>query len=164
MSTLHTGPLPHAEPAGALQEGAAGITFGPVLCRRFGRSLGVNNLTPKVCPYSCVYCQRGRTVRMSTERRPFHGSHAISLSVTAQVTQARRHGEPIHHIVFVPQGEPTLDEGLGRAIHVLRPCASPSPSSRTGPSWTMSRSARGSPRPTTCASRWMRSAKAVGAG
>lgn len=125
MSTLHIAPLPHAEPAGAIQESAAGVTFGPLLSRRFGRTLGVNNITPKVCPYSCVYCQRGRTVRMGTERKPFHGSRAIALSVTAQVTEARRADEPIDHIAFVPQGEPTLDEGLGRAIHVLRPLGIP---------------------------------------
>lgn len=33
------------------------IAFGPVPSRRLGRSLGINNIPPKVCSYACVYCQ-----------------------------------------------------------------------------------------------------------
>ena len=47
------------------------IAFGPVPSRRLGRSLGINNIPPKVCTYSCVYCQLGRTTKMQVERRPF---------------------------------------------------------------------------------------------
>jgi len=36
-------------------------SFGPVPSRRLGRSLGINNIPPKLCSYSCVYCQLGRT-------------------------------------------------------------------------------------------------------
>jgi wyosine [tRNA(Phe)-imidazoG37] synthetase (radical SAM superfamily) len=125
MSTLHSGPPPHTDPRGGPTGSAAGITFGPMPSRRFGRSLGVNNLKPKVCTYSCIYCQLGRTVRMCTERQPFHGSHAVAQAVMARVEQARRAGEHIDHIIFVPEGEPTLDVGLGRAIHVLRPLGIP---------------------------------------
>jgi len=39
--------------------------FGPVPSRRLGKSLGVNNIPPKICSYSCVYCQLGRTIRYS---------------------------------------------------------------------------------------------------
>ena len=37
------------------------IAFGPVPSRRLGRSLGINNIPPKHCSYSCVYCQVGST-------------------------------------------------------------------------------------------------------
>jgi wyosine [tRNA(Phe)-imidazoG37] synthetase (radical SAM superfamily) len=37
------------------------ITFGPVPSRRLGRSLGINNIPPKSCSYSCLYCQVGAT-------------------------------------------------------------------------------------------------------
>ena len=33
------------------------IAFGPVPYKRLGRSLGINNIPPKICTYSCVYCQ-----------------------------------------------------------------------------------------------------------
>ena len=36
---------------------AMAIAFGPVLSRRLGRILGINNIPPKVCSYSCLYCQ-----------------------------------------------------------------------------------------------------------
>ena len=44
------------------------LTFGPVPSRRLGRSLGINNIPPKACSYSCVYCQVGPT--KSTEIVP----------------------------------------------------------------------------------------------
>ncbi len=28
--------------------------FGPVPPRRLGRSLGINNIPPKICTYSCI--------------------------------------------------------------------------------------------------------------
>ena len=40
------------------------IVFGPVPSRRLGKSLGINNIPPKGCSYSCVYCQVGRTLRL----------------------------------------------------------------------------------------------------
>ena len=39
----------------------SGLVFGPVPSRRFGRSLGINLVPFKTCPYDCVYCQLGRT-------------------------------------------------------------------------------------------------------
>lgn len=40
------------------------IAFGPVPSRRLGRSLGINNIPPKICTYACVYCQLGPTLTM----------------------------------------------------------------------------------------------------
>ena len=48
------------------------IVFGPVPSRRLGRSLGINNIPPKACTYSCVYCQVGRTLDMQVARRAFY--------------------------------------------------------------------------------------------
>ena len=48
------------------------IAFGPVPSRRLGRSLGINNIPPKVCTYSCIYCQVGRTHTLQAERCPFY--------------------------------------------------------------------------------------------
>ena len=53
------------------------ITFGPVPSRRLGRSLGINNIPPKVCTYSCVYCQLGRTMKIETEPRAFYDPEKI---------------------------------------------------------------------------------------
>lgn len=57
------------------------ITFGPVPSRRLGRSLGVNNIPAKVCSYSCIYCQVGRTTLMTARRRAFCEPKAIVSAV-----------------------------------------------------------------------------------
>lgn len=47
------------------------IAFGPVLSRRLGWSLGINNVRPKSCTFACVYCQLGPTDRASSRRVAF---------------------------------------------------------------------------------------------
>jgi len=96
------------------------IAFGPVPSRRLGRSLGVNNIPPKVCTQSCVYCQLGRTDRVTIERRAFYGPHEVVHDVRERVAAAADHGEPIDYITFVADGEPTLDVCLGEELALLR--------------------------------------------
>ena len=97
------------------------IAFGPVPSRRLGRSLGINNIPPKVCTYSCAYCQLGRTIKMQVDRQPFYNPRKILMSVQDKVEKAREAGEPITYLTFVPDGEPTLDINLGREIELLKP-------------------------------------------
>ncbi len=97
------------------------IAFGPVPSRRLGRSLGVNNIPPKVCSYSCVYCQVGRTRTMRAERSPFYEPEEILRAIEDKVALAREAGESIDYLSFVPDGEPTLDSNLGREIELLKP-------------------------------------------
>ncbi len=101
------------------------ITFGPVPSRRLGRSLGINHIPPKVCTYSCVYCQVGRTTRMRAERGAFYEPQQIFAGVQAHVARARAAGEQIDYLAFVPDGEPTLDINLGRTIALLKPLGIP---------------------------------------
>ena len=99
--------------------------FGPVPSRRLGRSLGINNIPPKVCTYSCVYCQVGRTTERRVERRRFYDPEEIVRDVRDKVEKARAAGESIDYLTFVPDGEPTLDVHLGREIEMLRPLGIP---------------------------------------
>ncbi|MBN1467060.1 radical SAM protein [candidate division KSB1 bacterium] len=96
------------------------ITFGPVPSRRLGRSLGINNIPPKVCTYSCVYCQLGRTLKMEVEPRHFYEPEEIVSQVHEKIELAEKRGEPIDYLTFVPDGEPTLDLNLGKVIERLR--------------------------------------------
>jgi wyosine [tRNA(Phe)-imidazoG37] synthetase (radical SAM superfamily) len=96
------------------------IAFGPVPSRRLGRSLGINNIPPKVCTYSCVYCQVGKTHKMQIERRPFYESSDIYKSAKKQIEKALEKGEAIDYLTFVPDGEPTLDANLGCEIDRLK--------------------------------------------
>ncbi len=97
------------------------IAFGPVPSRRLGRSVGINNIPPKICTYACVYCQLGRTIKMRVERQVFYPPEEILQSVQEKVQKARAANEPIDYLTFVPDGEPTLDVQLGRTIELLKP-------------------------------------------
>jgi wyosine [tRNA(Phe)-imidazoG37] synthetase (radical SAM superfamily) len=97
------------------------IIYGPVPSRRLGHSLGINNIPPKTCSYSCVYCQLGNTVNMQVERETFYEPSEIVWSVKEKVKQVRKKGEPIDYLTFVPDGEPTLDVNLGKEIELIRP-------------------------------------------
>lgn len=95
-------------------------SFGPVPSRRLGRSLGINNIPPKTCTYSCVYCQVGRTSRMTIERQVFYPPADVVADVRRRVQDVRSAGERVDYLAFVPDGEPTLDVGLGEEIEALR--------------------------------------------
>jgi wyosine [tRNA(Phe)-imidazoG37] synthetase (radical SAM superfamily) len=97
------------------------IAFGPVPSRRLGRSLGINNIPPKICSYSCVYCQLGPTIQLAKERRSFHPPEEIVKRVQDRVREVTGRGESIDYLTFVPDGEPTLDINLGREIEQLKP-------------------------------------------
>ncbi|MFW2371946.1 MAG: radical SAM protein [Gammaproteobacteria bacterium] len=100
---------------------ASTITFGPVPSRRLGRSLGINNIPPKNCTYSCVYCQVGRTMNRQITPHTFYRPEEIENAVKLKVNAAIRAGETIDYLTFVPDGEPTLDIHLGEAMDRLRP-------------------------------------------
>lgn len=101
------------------------IAFGPVPSRRLGQSLGINHIPPKVCSYSCLYCQVGRTDRLQVARRAFYEPEEVRRAVDAKINQARAGGEKIDYLTLVPDGEPTLDANLGRMIALLRPLGLP---------------------------------------
>lgn len=92
------------------------IAFGPVRSRRLGWSLGINNVPPKTCSYSCVYCQVGATDRARLERADCFAPAEIVDAVAARLAECRAAGQPIDYATFVPDGEPTLDRHLGEAI------------------------------------------------
>ena len=111
-------PAQHADPE-------VGIAFGPVPSRRLGRSLGINNIPPKRCSYSCVYCQVGLTDLRGINPRPFFDPEIVVERVTERVAWCLAHGEPLDYLTFVPDGEPTLDANLGQEIRMLRPLGIP---------------------------------------
>jgi len=97
------------------------LAFGPVPSRRLGQSLGINNIPPKSCSYSCVYCQVGPTVKTATAPRIFHDPEVLAAAVTERVQTLRNQNEKIDFLTFVPDGEPTLDVHLGDAIKLIKP-------------------------------------------
>ncbi len=97
------------------------IAYGPVPSRRLGQSLGINNIPPKNCTYSCVYCQVGRTINMQVARSTFYETEQIVEEVKGSVQRAVDASEAIDYLTFVPDGEPTLDVHIGEEIELLQP-------------------------------------------
>ena len=97
------------------------IAYGPVPSRRLGRSLGINNIPPKICSYSCVYCQLGRTKKRQVNRTTFYDPQKVLKDVRDKVQEVKQRGESIDYLTFVSDGEPTLDINLGHAIELLKP-------------------------------------------
>jgi len=84
------------------------VTFGPVPSRRLGSSLGVSLVPHKTCTYNCVYCQLGRTINLSTERRSFFSKESIIKEIGDRLAVSRP-----DYITFAGDGEPTLSKDLG---------------------------------------------------
>jgi wyosine [tRNA(Phe)-imidazoG37] synthetase (radical SAM superfamily) len=101
------------------------LAFGPVPSRRLGRSLGINNIPPKTCSYSCVYCQLGKTSNIIVDRQAFYKPADILREVRRKVDNATVRNERIDYLTFVSDGEPTLDINIGKEISILKKIGTP---------------------------------------
>lgn len=93
--------------------------YGPVLSRRFGRSLGVDLVPAKLCTFHCVYCQVGLTTRCALERR----SWVEPPVVIGAVEEAVGRRADFEVVTLAGSGEPTLYASLGELIEGLRDAA-----------------------------------------
>jgi wyosine [tRNA(Phe)-imidazoG37] synthetase (radical SAM superfamily) len=89
--------------------------YGPVPSRRLGRSIGVSPIPPKVCSYSCVYCQLGRTNHLQATRESFFPREAILSETLALMRKS-----DYDFVTFAGDGEPTLCKDLGWLIGELK--------------------------------------------
>ena len=96
------------------------IVFGPVPSRRLGRSIGINNIPPKICSYSCIYCQIGRSQQMLINRKEFFTPLEILDKVNKKIQETENHGMAVDYLTFVSDGEPTLDINLGQEIELIK--------------------------------------------
>ncbi len=96
------------------------IVYGPVPSRRLGRSLGINNIPPKWCSYSCIYCQIGRTAKLRVSREAYYQTDSILKMVERKLKDLDAQHESVDFLAFVPDGEPTLDINLGKHIKSLK--------------------------------------------
>jgi wyosine [tRNA(Phe)-imidazoG37] synthetase (radical SAM superfamily) len=96
------------------------LVFGPVPSRRLGKSIGINNIPPKRCTYSCVYCQLGKTHHMQINRETFYDPDGIIRQTKEKIIHAKEKNEHIDYLTIVPDGEPTLDENVGVLIKKLK--------------------------------------------
>ena len=94
--------------------------FGPVPSRRLGRSLGINNIPHKICSYSCIYCQVGKTFNKGIKRKEHYKTDEIISEVSDKLHSLTSVNEKVNYISIIPDGEPTLDVNLGYLIDSLK--------------------------------------------
>lgn len=90
--------------------------YGPIPSRRLGRSLGVSPIPKKTCNYSCVYCQLGRTNKMTNERQEFFKLEDI----IAEFKDYLKYSDAFDVVTVVGEGEPTLYSRLGELVRILK--------------------------------------------
>ena len=93
-----------------------GQIFGPVPSRRLGFSLGVDTIPFKTCSLNCIYCQLGRTINKTIQRKKYIAADDI----LREIEEVLREGKRIDYITFSGSGEPTLNSEIRRMISRIK--------------------------------------------
>ena len=104
-----------------MSEKLSSIVYGPVPSWRLGRSLGVDMVSQpeKTCSFDCAYCQLGRTLHHTAERREF-----VPISRLVAELEALPKLD-LDYVTFSGTAEPTLAANLGEAILAVKDRLSP---------------------------------------
>jgi len=86
--------------------------FGPIASRRLGRSLGIDLVAAKHCPFDCLYCEVGRTTAHTDGRTHFFPVEEVLGEAEAFFAQ----GGGADVITITGSGEPTLSLDIGTVI------------------------------------------------
>lgn len=100
-----------------------GITYGPLVSRRFGTSLGINLLPAscKLCSFNCVYCQYGWTeAHEAPPDAPWPRLDDIVAAVHRAVDAAAASATAIDRWTLAGHGEPTLHPQFPAVVEALR--------------------------------------------
>lgn len=90
--------------------------FGPVVSRRLGISLGVDIVSFKTCTLDCIYCQVGRTICKTIERKQY----LLPEKILMELKEVLKAGKKIDYITLSGNGEPTLNSKLGEIIRGIK--------------------------------------------
>jgi len=90
--------------------------FGPVPSRRLGMSLGIDLVPKKVCSLDCVYCEVGKTTKLTLQRMEYVKYD----KVIAELEQFMRKARKIDYITFSGSGEPTLNSRIGDILKFVK--------------------------------------------
>ncbi|MBN2638789.1 MAG: radical SAM protein [Bacteroidales bacterium] len=90
--------------------------FGPVPSRRLGMSLGVDLVPHKVCSLNCVYCECGKTTRLTTERKEYIPYDAV----VKEIEHYLQNNPNPDYFTFSGSGEPTLNSRLGDVLRFIK--------------------------------------------
>ena len=90
--------------------------FGPVPSRRLGISLGVDLVPFKVCNFNCVYCEVGRTNKLTNTR----DSYIKYADIVKELDDFLSQKPNLDYITFSGNGEPLLNSELGKIAAYLK--------------------------------------------
>ena len=90
--------------------------FGPVPSRRLGMSLGIDLIPKKVCSLDCVYCEVGKTTKLTTDRLEYVKYD----KVIAELKHYMGNKPKIDFITFSGSGEPTLNSRIGDVLNFIK--------------------------------------------
>ncbi len=90
--------------------------FGPVPSRRLGMSLGVDLVPHKVCSLDCVYCECGKTTKLTTDRMEY----ILYDKVTDELKHFIENNPAPDYITFSGSGEPTLNSRIGDVLEFIK--------------------------------------------
>ena len=90
--------------------------FGPVPSRRLGMSLGVDLVPKKVCSLNCIYCEVGRTTKLTIERREYIPYD----KVISELTNYFENNPNPDYVTFSGSGEPTLNSKIGDVLQFIK--------------------------------------------
>ena len=90
--------------------------FGPVPSRRLGMSLGVDLVPKKVCTLDCVYCEVGKTTKLTTEKMEYIPYN----KVINELKDYFENNPNPDYITFSGSGEPTLNSRIGEVLQFIK--------------------------------------------
>jgi wyosine [tRNA(Phe)-imidazoG37] synthetase (radical SAM superfamily) len=90
--------------------------FGPVPSRRLGMSLGVDLVPAKVCSLDCVYCEVGKTTKLTLER----DEYIPYAKIIAELKDYFVNNPDPEYFTFSGSGEPTLNSRIGDVINFIK--------------------------------------------
>lgn len=90
--------------------------FGPVPSRRLGMSLGVDLVPKKVCSLDCVYCEVGKTTKLTIDRNEYVKFNKIR----DELSHYFNNNPDPDYITFSGSGEPTLNSYIGEVLQFIK--------------------------------------------
>lgn len=90
--------------------------FGPVPSRRLGMSLGIDLVPKKVCSLNCVYCEVGKTDKLTIKQDEYISEKEVK---TELLDYFKNNPDP-DTFTFSGSGEPTLNSKIGNIVAFLK--------------------------------------------
>lgn len=94
--------------------------YGPVNSRRLGLSLGISIIPPKTCNFDCLYCQLGRTARLSAVRQEYLKTEEVISELKLWLDNNPSEAKRLDYLTISGSGEPTLNLNIGRLIKEIK--------------------------------------------